>query len=403
MVLALLLVTGSRRGELRGHAGPGRLPPRRRGGLAAEAVGPGDRGVDGDRADDLGRRHRAASGTDVHGAEHQAAPGDLPSTPSWAPDGSKFAFAKRIADNGDYEGLEHSAIFVHTLATGETRQVTHPEDARAGHGPRGAARVRARRQRLRAGVQPRRHDDRVRPARPGPSARTTTLWDKRGQNLWRVAAERRRPGPDHDAARQETASADLERRLDPRHPGSRRLLLHAGTRAGARAGQQRRREPDVPRRQPNEAITDYDVSPDGTKLAFDVLGAGGVTPFVQPLSGAGRRRRGLRRQWLRRDRALRRQRRRAAAFGLHRAHPVRLRPAEPAHARPRRRHRRAASPTASRWPSTRRCRATAARPARIGARHPAAGAAGDLPARASSARGSRAARRRSGRASRSRT
>ena len=58
------------------------------------------------------------TGMDVHGAEHQAAPGDLPSAPSWAPDGSKFAFAKRIADTGDYEGLEHSAIFVHTVATG---------------------------------------------------------------------------------------------------------------------------------------------------------------------------------------------------------------------------------------------------------------------------------------------
>ena len=44
--------------------------------------------------------------------------GDLPSTPSWAPDGSKFAFAKRIADNGDYEGLEHSAIFVHRWPPG---------------------------------------------------------------------------------------------------------------------------------------------------------------------------------------------------------------------------------------------------------------------------------------------
>ena len=62
-------------------------------------------------------------------ARHDVGPGDLPSTPSWAPDGSKFAFAKRIADNGDYDGLEHAAIFVYEVATGQTRQVTHPEDA----------------------------------------------------------------------------------------------------------------------------------------------------------------------------------------------------------------------------------------------------------------------------------
>ena len=225
------------------------------------------------------------TGIDVHGAEHQAAPGDLPSAPSWAPDGSKFAFAKRIADNGDYEDLEHSAIFVHTVATGETRQVTHPEDAVldmvpedppvVGHvvsdfapaySPDGTTIAFVRQ------VQGHGPDD--------------TLWDKRGQNLWRVAQN------GGDPVQITTLLPETGRRVSSGVwiPGTQDLVVSYFTPAVAPAlgrVSSLGGNPTFLAGKPNEAITDFDVSPDGTKLAFNALGAGGVTPFVQPLSGQG--------------------------------------------------------------------------------------------------------------------
>ena len=211
-------------------------------------MGPGDRGVDDDRADDLGRATTIGTGTDVHGDQHQAGPGDLPSTPSWAPDGSKFAFAKRIADNGDYDGLEHSAIFVYTVATGETRQVTHPEDAVLDMVPEDPPVVGHVVSDFAPAYSPDgttiafvRHGRR----RHGPD---DTLWDKRGQNLWRVAQNGGDAGPGHHAATRRRASGSASGVWIPGTTGPRRLLPRPGGRAGARPGQQHRREPDVPRR-----------------------------------------------------------------------------------------------------------------------------------------------------------
>ena len=302
--------------------------------------------------------YRIPTGMDVHGAEHQAAPGDLPSAPSWAPDGSKFAFAKRIADTGDYEGLEHSAIFVHTVATGETRQVTHPENAVldmvpedppvVGHvvsdfapaySPDGTTIAFVRQ------VQGHGPDD--------------TLWDKRGQNLWRVAQN------GGDPVQITTLLQETGRRVSSGvwipgtqdlccSPTSLRAVAPALGRVSSLGG-----NPTFLAGKPNEAITDFDVSPDGTKLAFNVLGAGGVTPFVQPLSGPGAGVAVLRWQRVRRDPALRRERRTGRR--------IRTAPSAP---RPRaacctgsrpipRPTSTAASPTASHWPSTSRSRATA--------------------------------------------
>jgi hypothetical protein len=223
-------------------------------------------------------------GTDVHGFPHQAGPGDLPSTPSWAPDGSKFAFAKRIADNGDYAGLEHAAIFVYEVATGETRQVTHPEDAVldkvpedppvVGHvvsdfapafSPDGTTIAFVRH------VQGHGPDD--------------TLWDKRGQNLWRVAQNGGTP------VQVTTLLPETGQRiwsgvwikgttdLVVSYLGGAGLTPSLG-RVSSIAG-----NPTSLVSTATQVITDYDVSPDGTKLLYATLDAGGVAAHIKPFGG----------------------------------------------------------------------------------------------------------------------
>ena len=225
------------------------------------------------------------TGTDVHGVKHMAGPGDLPSTPSWAPDGSKFAFAKRIADNGDYEGLEHSAIFVHEVATGETRQVTHPEDAVLDKVPEDPPVVGH----VVSDFSPTYSADGTTIAfvrQVAAHGSDDTLWAKRGQNLWRV------PQNGGDAVQITTLLQETGRRVSSGVwiPGTQDLVVSYFTaglapalgRVSSIAG-----NPTYLAGQPTEAITDFDVSPDGTKLVFSTLGASGVTPFIQPLSGPG--------------------------------------------------------------------------------------------------------------------
>lgn len=225
------------------------------------------------------------TGTDVHGAEHQAGAGDLPGGPSWSPDGSEFAYAKRIADEGDYEGLEHSAIFVHTVTTGATRQVTDPQDAvldmvpedppHVGHVVSDFAPVWSSDGTTIAFV---RHVQ-----AHGPD---DTLYDRRGQNLWSVGRNGGTP------SQVTTFPQESGRRVSSGVwiPGTQDLvvsyftpgLMPALGRVGLAGG-----EPAFLTGSLTQAITDYDVSPDGTKLAFGTLGASGVTPFIQPLSGPG--------------------------------------------------------------------------------------------------------------------
>ena len=225
------------------------------------------------------------TGMDVHGFPHHAGPGDLPSAPSWAPDGSKFAFAKRIADEGDYEGLEHSAIFVYDVATGQTRQVTHPENAVLDKVPEDPPVVGH----VVSDFAPAYSPDGTtiafvrQVAAHGPD---DTLWDKRGQNLWRVAQN------GGDPAQVTTLLQETGRRVSSGVwiPGSSDLVVSYFTpgltpalgRVSSSGG-----NPTFLAGNPMEAITDYDVSPDGKKLAFNSLAAGGVTAFVQPLSGSG--------------------------------------------------------------------------------------------------------------------
>ena len=149
-----------------------------------------------------------------------------------------------------------------------------------------------------------------------------------------------------------------------------------------------------------QAITDYDVSPDGKKLVWTALGSGGVTAFIKPLDSDG----GSVSQ--------------GSGFGavvrfansgdglLHsdctdRNPSVcgllnRLTPDPDADIRAQESDRLALAFDEAVPGQRRRARS-------VGAGRPAAGSAGRSSSRASSVRGSRAARRRSGRASRSRT
>ena len=207
-------------------------------------------------------------GTDVHGAKVTVGSGDLPSTPSWAPDGSKFAFAKLVDDGGDFAGLEHAAIFVYTVATGETRQVTHPEDGGVRQGPRARALRRARGQRLRARVQPGRHDDRLRPHRPGarPGRHAVSQARDRTSGASRRTAGTR-PRSRRSGSRRPRGSGAACGSPAPRtssSPTSRRTARRpSGASTAPPATRRRVVTPPL-----TQAITDYDVSPDGTKLAL---------------------------------------------------------------------------------------------------------------------------------------
>lgn len=65
--------------------------------------------------------------TDLEGNEFGSEADYIASAPSWSPDGSEFAYTKMVDDPGLFAGLKQGAIFVHTLKTGVTRQVTTPE------------------------------------------------------------------------------------------------------------------------------------------------------------------------------------------------------------------------------------------------------------------------------------
>ena len=166
-----------------------------------------------------------------------------------------------------------------------------------------------------------------------------TLWDKRGQNLWRVAQN------GGDPVQITTLLQETGRRVSSGVwiPGTQDLVVSYFTPAVAPAlgrvssigG-----NPTFLAGKPNEAITDFDVSPGRDEPGLQRARRRRRDPVHPAAQRPGRGCRGVRRQWLRRGPALRRERRRAAAFGLHRAHPVRVRPAEPAHARSQGRHRR---------------------------------------------------------------
>ena len=156
---------------------------------------------------------------------------------------SKFAFAKLVDDGGDFAGLKHAAIFVHTVATGETRQVTHPEagvfdkvpefepfighvvsDYAPAYSPDGTTIAFVRT------VQALGPDD--------------TLYPKRGTNLWRV------PQNGGDATQITTFGQPSAARIwsGVWIPGTQDLIvsyLQTERHAEPRTRQQRRRQPDA--------------------------------------------------------------------------------------------------------------------------------------------------------------
>jgi hypothetical protein len=230
-------------------------------------------------ADNMGTGH------DVHGAEWKIGAGDVPSAPSWSPDGSQFAYAKRIDDPGDFEGLQHSAIFVHTVATGQTRQVTEPQSGVLdkvpedppyfGHVVSDFAPAWSSDGNTIAFIR------RVQALGPDDQ-----LYDKRGQNLWRVPAD----GPASLASQVTTVPQESGRTVSGPVwiPGTQDVVVSYFTPSFEPALGRVSIGGGNPSRLAGfngQAVSDYDVSPDGKTLVYGVLGAGGVTPFVQPLSG----------------------------------------------------------------------------------------------------------------------
>ena len=225
--------------------------------------------------------------TDIHGAEWTTGPGDAPSAPSWSPDGSQFAFAKLIADGGDFVGLKHSAIFTYTVATGATSQVTHPESSLFdavpeeppvfGHVVSDYAPAWSPDGDTIAFVR-----------RVTAFGENDALYAKRGANLWRTPADGGGSASQITTLTQESGQSVSG---GVWIPGSSDLVvsyitgafLPALGRVGSVAGS----NPTLLAGSTTQAVTDYDVSPDGTKLAFNLLGPGGVTPYIQPLSGPG--------------------------------------------------------------------------------------------------------------------
>ena len=225
------------------------------------------------------------TGTDIHGAQHRIGSGDLPGTPSWSPDGSQLAYAKLIPDNGDFQGLRHSAIFVHTVATGQTRKVTTPQDGVLDKVPE----------------DPPVFGHVVSDYAPAwsPDGQTLAfirvvqalgpddpLWDQRGRNLWRVPAG----GGDPTQVTRFTGESPERIYGAAWIPGTQDLIvsyLDGGGQPSLGRLTGGSGTPTFLTGSLSEVITDWDVSPDGKKLAFMTLGAGGTTPFVMPLTGAG--------------------------------------------------------------------------------------------------------------------
>lgn len=226
-------------------------------------------------------------GTETHeiGAE------DAASAPSWSPDGSQFAFAKRIPDSGDYDDLEVSAIFVYTVKTGQTRQVTNPDPALTDH----------------THCDTKETGHLVTDFSPAWSGDGNTIafvrhvqdvgldddmFGKRGQNLWRVPAA--------------GGSESQVTHYVPDDPGTKGIVNSAvwipGTQdlvvsylplgqtfapSLGRVSSSGGFPTALTSANASSVITDYDVSPDGTKLGYVLNDFTNFVPYVQPLSGPG--------------------------------------------------------------------------------------------------------------------
>ena len=186
------------------------------------------------------------------------------------------------ADEGDYEGLEHSAIFVYDVATGQARQVTHPENAvldKVPESPPLSATSSATSRRRTAPTARRSPSCGSPGARPGRHA----VGQARAEPL-ACRAERRRSAQVTPLLRRGrrvssgvwipgfriSSSPTSPRASRPRSGGSATGGNPTSRRRPAERGDHRLRR--LARRD---------------EAGFNSLGPGGVTPFIQPLSGPG--------------------------------------------------------------------------------------------------------------------
>ena len=207
----------------------------------------------------------------------------LPSPPVWSPDGTQVRLLEeRPRDTGNIRGFEHTAIWVYDVSTHSKTQITTPDDALWD-------------------VKVTEHDrtSAISSSTTAPTwsadgtkiafvrnivalGKDDSLYAKRGQNLWITSAI-------GGGAETQITHVTMEKGEKIMGgvwiPGSQDLVVSyqppaagIGTTPAPYLGRLNSAAGGTPRFLAGgklmEAITDYDVSPDGEKLAYGVLGVG---------------------------------------------------------------------------------------------------------------------------------